>query len=297
MHRRTLLTIIASAACAVAVLAGVWALGTAPVPGSGSAADRGPAVAAPSPTPVPPAEDMPPMTLTGDTRYVALGDSFAAGMGAGDEHGGCARSAESSYPAVFVADTGVRLLHNAACAGATTDDLVKRQLWALGDNVDLVSVSIGGNDLGVAALAAACAPGPTADCKADFATAVETIGRLTDRLSATYQTIAEAAPNARLVVTGYPLLFVLPGTSSPSFATTAAVNTATAALNADAESAVARQQDRGVQIWYVPVTFPNHGVGSARPWVNTKGPAAYHPTAAGYRAYARAFETALAGKH
>ncbi len=237
------------------------------------------------------------MTLTGDTRYVAVGDSFAAGMGAGDDHGGCARSAESSYAAVFAADSGVRLLHNAACAGATLDDLVNKQRWALNGDVDLVSVSIGGNDLGVAALARACAPGATAECKADFTAAVDTIGKLTDRLSATYQAIAEAAPNARIVVTGYPLLFELPATSNPEFATTAAVNTATAALNADAESAVARQQERGVHIWYVPVSFTNHGVGSAKPWVNTKGPAAYHPNAAGYREYARAFEAALAGKH
>ncbi|WP_426520573.1 SGNH/GDSL hydrolase family protein [Diaminobutyricibacter sp. McL0618] len=296
MPRRTLLITIASVLCAVAVVVGVWAFGTAPVPGSGSAADRGPAAGTPAPTPVPRAEDMPPLTLTGDTRYVALGDSFASGMGAGDEHGGCVRSAESSYAAVFAADTGVRLLHNAACAGKTTGDLVNEQLWALNGDVDLVSVSIGGNDLGVAALASACAPGPTADCKADFAAAVDTIGTLTDQLSTTYQAIAEAAPNARIVVTGYPLLFELPGTSNPEFATTAAVNTATAALNADAESAVARQQERGVKIWFVPVSFTNHGVGSSKPWVNTKGPAAYHPTAEGYRAYAHALEAALAGK-
>jgi lysophospholipase L1-like esterase len=191
----------------------------------------------------------------------------------------------------------VRLLHNAACSGATTDDLVNRQLWSLNGDVDLVTVSIGGNDLGVAALAAACSAGPTADCKADFSAAVDTIGQLTDRLETTYQAIAEAAPNARIVVTGYPLLFELPATSNPEFATTAAVNTATAALNADAESAVVRQQERGVKIWYVPVSFANHEVGSSKPWVNTKGPAAYHPTAAGYRAYARAFEAALAGRH
>ncbi len=143
----------------------------------------------------------------------------------------------------------------------------------------------------------ACAPGPTAECKIDFAAAVDGIGQLTDTLSDTYQAIAEAAPNARIVVTGYPLLFELPGTSNPEFATTAAVNTATAALNADAESAVVRQQERGVQIWFVPVTFTNHGVGSPNPWVNSNGPAAYHPTALGYRAYARAVEAALTGKH
>ncbi|NEN06768.1 SGNH/GDSL hydrolase family protein [Diaminobutyricibacter tongyongensis] len=297
MRRRTLLIALASVVAVLALAAGAWSLGSVSGPVSGPEAGRGMAVKSPAPAPVPKAEDMPPMTLTGDTRYVALGDSFAAGMGAGDEHGGCVRSAESSYPAVFAADTGVRLLHNAACSGATTDDLVNKQLWALNGDVDLVSVSIGGNDLGVAALATACEHGPTTECKNDFNKAVDTIGVLTDRLSATYQAIAEAAPNARIVVTGYPLLFELPATNNPEFATTAAVNTATAALDADAESAVTRQQERGVKIWYVPVSFTNHGVGSAKPWVNRKGLAAYHPTAAGYREYARAFEAALAGRH
>ncbi len=297
MRRRSLLVIIASVLGTVALVTGVWAIGAATVPGSGPAAGRAAAPASPSATPVPKAEDMPPMSLAGDTRYVALGDSFAAGMGAGDEHGGCVRSAESSFAGVFAADTGIRLLHNAACSGATTGDLVKKQLWALDTDVDLVTVSIGGNDLGVAALASACAPGPTAACKNDFTAAIDTIGRLTDRLSATYQAIAEAAPNARIVVMGYPLLFELPATNSPEFATTAAVNTATAALDAAAKSAVVRQQDRNVQIWYVDVSFANHGVGSAKPWVNTTGLAAYHPTAAGYREYARALEAALAGRH
>ncbi|WP_345764193.1 SGNH/GDSL hydrolase family protein [Diaminobutyricibacter sp. McL0608] len=297
MRRRTLLITTAAVVGVLALAAGAWAVGasTAPVtpPGDGRAI----AVKSPVATPIPKAENMPPLQLTGDTRYVALGDSFAAGMGAGDEHGGCARSVLSSYPAVFAGDTGVRLLHNASCSGATTDDLVNKQLWALNGDVDLVSVSIGGNDLGVAALATACDSGATADCKSDFAAAVDAIGQLTDRLATTYQAIAEAAPNARIVVTGYPLLFELPATSNPEFATTAAVNTATAALNADAESAVTRQQERGVKIWYVPVSFTGHGVGSAKPWVNTKGFAAYHPTAAGYREYARTFETALTGRH
>jgi lysophospholipase L1-like esterase len=297
MRRRNLLITLASVGGVLALAAGAWAVGASTTPSGGPHLSGAIAVRSPVATPVPKAEDMPPTTLTGDTRYVALGDSFAAGMGAGDEHGGCARSAESSYPAVFTTDTGVRLLHNAACSGATTDDLVNKQLWALNGDVDLVSVSIGGNDLGVAALAAACAPGPTADCKTDFAAAVDTIGTLTDRLSATYQAIAAAAPNARIVVTGYPLLFELPATNNPEFATTAAVNTATAALDADAESAVAREQEHGVKIWYVPVSFTGHGVGSTKPWVNLKGPSAYHPTAAGYRAYARAVEAALAGRH
>ena len=266
--------------------------------GSDSKSPGSDAAATPTPTPSvrPPAEDMPPMRLTGETAYVALGDSFAAGMGAGDEFGGCVRSSESSYPADFAAKTGVRLVRNAACSGATTDDLVARQLRALNSTIDLVTVSVGGNDLGVAKLATACSRGGTNDCKSDFNAAVNEIGILPQQLAATYQSIAKAAPNARIVVTGYPMLFELPNTSDPEFATKAAVNTATAALDAAAREAVVAQQKRGVPIWYVDVSFANHGVGSAKPWVNLTGPTAFHPNAAGYRAYSAALIVALSGK-
>ena len=51
----------------------------------------------------------------------------------------------------------------------------------------------------------------------------------------------------------------------------------------------------GVEISYVDVTagFAGHGIGSERPFLHATGPEALHPTARGYRVYAKALTRAL----
>jgi lysophospholipase L1-like esterase len=46
---------------------------------------------------------------------------------------------------------------------------------------------------------------------------------------------------------------------------------------------------------YVDVTeeFAGHGIGSEKPFINAEGEGAYHPNAAGYRAYAKAIFAAI----
>ena len=46
---------------------------------------------------------------------------------------------------------------------------------------------------------------------------------------------------------------------------------------------------------YVDVTaeFAGHGIGSKKPFINSDGVGAYHPNAAGYRAYAKAIFAAI----
>ena len=46
---------------------------------------------------------------------------------------------------------------------------------------------------------------------------------------------------------------------------------------------------------YVDVTeaFAGHGIGSKKPFINAEGPDAYHPNAAGYRAYTKAIFAAI----
>jgi lysophospholipase L1-like esterase len=235
----------------------------------------------------------PVVPLNSRTQYIALGDSFAAGMGSGDEKGKCLRSKDRSYPAVFADLASIDMLANSACSGATTEDVVKKQLGKLDDDTDLVTISIGGNDLGVAPLSDACGRGASTVCKTYFNRALEALKTLPDQLASTYQDVADAAPNAEIVVTGYAFLFDIPDPSSPEFSTIAAVNTATAALNGVIKAAVAKQQSAGVKISYVDVNFANHGIGSKHPWVNAAGLAAFHPTAAGYRQYAKTVYDAL----
>src|SRR5690606_34275109 len=62
-------------------------------------------------------------------EYVALGDSYASGLGTReyiDDGSGCSRS-DHAYPSLLADEIGADLTF-AACSGATTADLVSSQL-------------------------------------------------------------------------------------------------------------------------------------------------------------------------
>jgi lysophospholipase L1-like esterase len=208
-------------------------------------------------------------------------------MGGGNESGKC-RLSSNSYPNDFARAAGVDLVVNAACAGATTSDLLKHQLIALDDRTDLVTVSVGGNDLGVAAIAAECSAGKAVPCRDGVSSALSLLNVLPERLAAVYGSIHDAAPNARIVVTGYALMFDNSNTRSPDFGTATAINAATLGLNQTIEDVVASQRTSGVPITYVGVDFAGHGIGSKSPWLNVSGIDAFHPTATGYGQYSSA---------
>jgi lysophospholipase L1-like esterase len=113
------------------------------------------------------------------------------------------------------------------------------------------------------------------------------------RLGNLYADVAEAAPNALIVATGYPLLF-----DDPDLLETQ-INDATTRLNCAIDKAVADAQAAGINIVYVDVTqaFARHGIGCrcAVPFINPPeaGINAFHPTPAGYLAYAAAISAAL----
>jgi len=112
-------------------------------------------------------------------------------------------------------------------------------------------------------------------------------------LSELYTLVDNAAPNALIVVTGYPYLFeIVPG--DPTAAIKDQINDAITILNGTIQRAVEAQPD-GVKILYVDVTaeFAGHGIGSEEPFINSDGDDAYHPNAAGYRAYAKAIFAAI----
>ena len=100
-------------------------------------------------------------------HYVALGDSYAA-MGSvlpGRWSGGppqCIRTADS-YPSVLAESLRPTEFVDATCAGAVTghlwgprDGIVPPQFDALRSDTDLVTLSIGGNDVGFAEVVATC---------------------------------------------------------------------------------------------------------------------------------------------
>jgi lysophospholipase L1-like esterase len=249
------------------------------------------------------------LPATADTvgigQYVALGDSFGAGQGAsapGDYLNKCLQS-PNGYPALLDAENQIHLRANAACTGATTSDVAAEQLSALKQGTRLVTLTVGAADLGLSEVLAACTAVPPTECQTAITSAVALLsvscgGRseeLLNRLTDLYAEVAEAAPNALIAVTGYPFLFEL---VDPNLALKTQINKATAALNCTIQKAVAEAEAAGVNIVYVDVTaaFDHHGIGgSEEPFINPPeaGTNAFHPTPAGYAAYAAAISAAL----
>lgn len=220
-------------------------------------------------------------------KYVALGDSFAAGQGAPSYMNDVCLQNSNGYPALLNAVKGVNLLRNASCRGATTADVISTQVSALNRGTTLVTLTVGGNDLDVAGVAMACTPAPGPTCAEAIADASALLysGVLATNLTAAYGSIAAAAPNARILITGYPYLFD-PSISDP-YGLVATINAATTALNATIYGVVGQVQLAGANIHYVDVTgvFATHGIGSGDPWINSSGPDGFHPNALGYAAY------------
>jgi lysophospholipase L1-like esterase len=239
-------------------------------------------------------------------QYVALGDSYAAGQGAsapGDYlNKECLRS-PNGYPALLDAESQIHLRANAACTGAKTSDVADKQLSALKQGTRLVTLTVGAADLGLSQVLAACTAGDPTRCQDAIVSAnlllpakcgdKSEIGR---RLTGLYAEVAAAAPNAFIVATGYPLLFELAQDHPDQLK--AQINDATNRLNCAIEKAVADSRSAGVNIAYVDVTaaFRGHGIGgSEEPFINPPGTGinAFHPTAAGYVAYAEAISAVL----
>lgn len=231
-----------------------------------------------------PASAAPP-TVKAVSTYVALGDSYAAGQGGGEYLNQCYQT-EASYPALLDEDHLIKLLRNVTCAGATTLDVQTDQIRSLNPGVKLVTVTIGGNDLDVTGLAAACAVDPSsAGCVTAVLTRQAALPALLEELRDTYAAIAAAAPRATILVTGYPPLVG----SDP-------IHGGTLALNATIRTAVLQVAATGVDIRYVDIAgpFTGHGLDSgADSWFVFAGADALHPSASGYRAYAAAIRAAI----
>jgi lysophospholipase L1-like esterase len=174
--------------------------------------------------------------------YVALGDSYAAGFGVGPASGapvpGCDQSA-ADYPHLVAQQLGLRLT-DVSCAGAVTANVISTsqltgdgtappQISGLGASTRIVTVTIGGNDLGFDSIASSCvalsSTGPViadpqfTNCKALYETrgADSLVSRLDgpvlygspgapNGLTATFAAIRKAAPHAKVFVVGYPAI-------------------------------------------------------------------------------------------
>jgi hypothetical protein len=172
--------------------------------------------------------------------YVALGDSYSSGEGLGHYEKGtnedgtnrnqCHRSTRDAYP---VLTSPMVLPHVAdraffACSGATSEDMKRtprqtgkdrqigqpQQTATVAATTRYISLSAGGDDVGFVSLGFSCVEGIIAkikvvraskqSCAAQIAESKKQLGTLRKSLRGLYGELLDNAPQATIVVLGYP---------------------------------------------------------------------------------------------
>jgi lysophospholipase L1-like esterase len=147
-------------------------------------------------------------------RFVAMGDSYASGTGAGNYYAGdgnCNRSVNSYWNRLrVVLKHGLKSADSdfVACHGATTDDIRHGQAQQLDSTVRLITLSIGGNDMDFREVMDDCVKAGPRTCEDAIAETFtrDRVRTLRKNLRATYSTVRAWAPNATVFVLGYPEL-------------------------------------------------------------------------------------------
>jgi lysophospholipase L1-like esterase len=218
-------------------------------------------------------------------NYVALGDSYSSGVGAGSTSGSCEQSPNAYGPLWAKANSPASFTF-AACSGATTTDVVNSQLSSLSASTTLVTITIGGNDAGFSSIMETCVLSSTSSCESAVSAGEKIVAQtLPGRLNTMLSGIRSHAPNAKVVVLDYPEFYDLNASFCLGLSSTdhkvldgaadqldSALQTA-AANNGDTFADV-RSQFSGHELcdgagWLNSVTFPIDG--------------SYHPTATGQK--------------
>src|SRR3954451_24175472 len=220
--------------------------------------------------------------------YVALGDSYSSGVGTRSylADGSSGRRSAYAFPSLIAAARGYAL-NLRACSGATIPDVTSAQLGALGTGTRYVSISVGGNDAGFVGVLTECAlPGWMSDCGgAVDAAQAYVANRLPAALSTLYASIRSRAPNAKVVVVGYPRVFMGEDCNAATWFSPAEetrLNQTADQLNARLAAAASA---RGFAFANPTSRFTGHAVCDSTEWLNgLSSPVteSYHPNRAGH---------------
>jgi lysophospholipase L1-like esterase len=236
----------------------------------------------------------------GPVNYVALGDSYSSGVGAGNyisSSGNCDRSA-NAYPEQWAGANSPTSFASVACSGATTADVQASQVSALSASSTLVSITIGGNDAGFSSVMETCVLSSTSSCVNAVATAEAFVTRqLPARLNGTLRAIRVHAPLAKVIVLGYPDLYDLSKSRSCIGLSTqdrTALNHGADALDGALQAAARANHDTFAD---VRGQFAGHEICDSGSWLHSVDifaiSSSYHPTAAGQKlGYLRVFSSA-----
>ncbi|MFD8381738.1 SGNH/GDSL hydrolase family protein [Streptomyces sp. NPDC059679] len=150
-------------------------------------------------------------------HYVALGDSVAAGIGAGSlsrwqddcwiDENRRVPNATKAYPRRVARALGAKLDFKAFC-GANTGQVIAEQLGTLNDGTDLVTVQVGANNYGFTGVIKKCIAFSGGSLCNDAVAKVQRdfLNKLPRDLDKLYNRIRAKAGGARVLVVGYPKL-------------------------------------------------------------------------------------------
>ena len=254
-------------------------------------------------------------------RYVALGDSYTSGPLISHQSGGLCLRSDHNYASLTAAAIGASL-DDVSCSGATTVDMTQSQtdlgfainqpqLNAVTSGTNLVTLGIGGNDIGFVNIIETCAEESLSNPIGDPCTAHYTSGG-TDQLAASVTAtgpkvaavlaqIRQRAPHAAVYVVGYP--DILPEYSSGcwpvvplAYGDIAYLRQTEKELNAMLAAEASAYVDTYVDT-YTPTIGHDVCQSSGTKWIEGLVPgspaAPFHPNALGEAAMARALEAAI----
>ncbi len=234
--------------------------------------------------------------LAAPAGYAALGDSYSSGLGTGSYtlDGPCKRST-AAYPYLYSGSaTGF-----VACSGADVASVRATQLAATA-GAGLVTLTIGGNDIGFVDVVTRCTLiNSNSMCRNAVAAATARIPAMRADLVTLLREIRASAPSARIVLLGYPHLYSTGACrlGQPGVVKRRALHEGADALD---EALAGAAADTGAQFVDVRAAFAGHDIcasGSAR-WINglnlLQPSESYHPKLAGHaHAYLPALQDAL----
>lgn len=252
-------------------------------------------------------------------EYVALGDSYTSGPLLPDPVGvaGCLRS-NHNYATIVAGVLGARPYRDVSCSGATTEDLATAQVTANGTNppqfealtasTTVVSIGIGGNDLGFGEITTRCSsPLPVGTpCQQQFVVGGrdvldERIAQTSAKLVAAFASIHLRAPRARIFAVGYPSIVPATGTGCWPQVPFTPGDVPFLRAKLEALNEATRTAASASRVTYVEVYQPSAGHDAcqvpATRWVEPLVPAgtglALHPNPAGMAATAAVLAAAI----
>ncbi|MCU1368994.1 MAG: hypothetical protein JWO77_188 [Ilumatobacteraceae bacterium] len=245
--------------------------------------------------------------------YVALGDSYVSGPlipVQGSNPGGCLRSSRN-YPSLIRSQIKATKFTDVSCSGATTADLFAPQdvqpgpanppqLDALNRQTKVVTIGIGGNDIGFTDIVVNCGTSLPGDpgCKGDYVhdgrdELSEAIARTAPKVDRSLSEIKRRAPRAKVFVVGYPT--VLPATGTGCYPRVPILPTDVPYLRSKVQelNAMLKARATAAGATYVDITAVSVGHDFCQvlgKWVESLVPttaaAPVHPNAAGMAGWA-----------